>query len=67
MLSDAKVEKAVRGKMKVPEEIPENQLKVMTCSVKIMIDEGGSVLSRTAPAPERGGPDGFYRSRLTCI
>ncbi|MEW5855460.1 MAG: energy transducer TonB [Myxococcota bacterium] len=51
----AKLEKAVRAKLKVPEEIPENQLKVMTCSVKIMIDEGGSVLSRTVVRPS-GNP-----------
>lgn len=47
----AKLEKAIRAKLKIPEEIPENQLKVITCTVKIMIDENGAVLSRTMLRP----------------
>jgi len=41
-----KLEKVIRTKLKVPEDIPENQLKVMSCGVKIMVDEGGGILSR---------------------
>jgi TonB family protein len=42
-----KLEMAVRKKFNVPEEIPANQLKVMKCTVKIMIDEGGGITSRS--------------------
>jgi TonB family protein len=40
------VERAVRTKLHIPDDIPESQLKVMKATAKIMIDEGGGVLSR---------------------
>ncbi|MEW5850745.1 MAG: energy transducer TonB [Myxococcota bacterium] len=43
----AQLERAVRTRFTVPEDIPDHQRRNMACSVRLMLDENGSVLSRT--------------------
>ena len=42
-----RLEKQIRKKLEVPDGIPDSQLKNMACIVKLMLDGGGTVLSRT--------------------
>jgi TonB family protein len=42
-----KLERTIRKKLEVPDAIPDSQLKNMSCTVKLMLDGGGTVLSRT--------------------
>ena len=56
---------AVRKKLTIPEEIPESQLKVMKCTVKVMIDEGGGILSRSVS--KASGNPAFDRAVIRAV